>query len=45
MTGIDPETYEAWFRKPVGRHADKAEKKLIAMFLRCKPGDLLLDAG
>jgi len=45
MTGIDPETYEAWFKKPVGRYADKAEKKLIGMFLRPNPGDRLLDAG
>jgi SAM-dependent methyltransferase len=45
MSEIDPETYEAWFKKPVGSYADEAEKKLIATFLRTKPGDRLLDAG
>lgn len=45
MSGIDPEAYEAWFKKPIGRHADKAEKRLIAAFVGTKPGDRLLDAG
>jgi len=45
VNGIYPETYEAWFKKPAGRYADKAEKKLIAKFVRAKPGDRLLDAG
>jgi hypothetical protein len=29
MSGINPEAYEAWFKKPVGRYADRAEKRLI----------------
>ena len=45
MSGINPEAYEAWFKKLVGRYADKAEKKLIAKFMRTKPGDRVLDAG
>ncbi len=45
MSGIDPERYEAWFTRPVGRYADRAEKKLIATFLRTQPEDRLLDAG
>jgi len=44
-SGINPGAYEAWFKKPVGRYADKAEKRLIATFLRAKLGDRLLDAG
>jgi exoribonuclease II len=43
MSGIDPETYEAWFTKPVGKYADRTEKRLIATFLRAKPGDRLLE--
>jgi len=45
VPGIDPETYEAWFDKPVGRYADKAEKNLISRILWAKPGIQLLDAG
>jgi len=45
MSGIDPEAYEAWFKKPIGRFADKAEKKLMATFVSAKPRDRLLDAG
>lgn len=45
MSELDPETYEAWFRKPIGRFADRAEKRLIGRSVRTEPGGLILDAG
>lgn len=41
----DPEAYEAWFDRPLGRLADAAEKKLIGGFAVTRPGGRLLDAG
>jgi ubiquinone/menaquinone biosynthesis C-methylase UbiE len=45
MSGIEPEAYEAWFRRPLGRFADRAEKRLIEKFIETGPGGLILDAG
>jgi ubiquinone/menaquinone biosynthesis C-methylase UbiE len=45
MSGIDPEAYEAWFIRPIGKYADRAEKRLIDRFVRTEQGGRLLDAG
>jgi len=44
-SGINPGAYEAWFNKPAGRYADRAEKRLIARFFRIRPGGICLDVG
>jgi SAM-dependent methyltransferase len=44
-SGINPGAYEAWFNKPVGRYAGRAEKRLMARFFRIRPGGICLDAG
>jgi ubiquinone/menaquinone biosynthesis C-methylase UbiE len=45
MAGLDPEAYEAWFDKPLGRLADRAEKRLIEKYIMTEPSGLLLDGG
>jgi SAM-dependent methyltransferase len=45
MAGIDPGTYEAWFEKPLGGFADRAEKRLISKAVTSLPGGRVLDAG
>jgi len=45
MIRIDPIKYENWFNRPVGRYAQRAEKRLIGRFLQVKPGMRILDVG
>ena len=45
MVRFDPEAYEAWFDRPLGRLAGAAEEKLIGRFVGTGPGSRLLDAG
>lgn len=45
MPAFTPEDYEAWFRRPLGRLADRAEGRLLSAFGAEAGGGLILDAG